>query len=135
MHPDPPELITERHLPREGSGGSTAAPGRGVIPGTGVRHTHPPREGSPQKPTEGVAAPPLRQPEAIVEESKTSYLAGRGEIQTDTVCSEPTEGSGGSAVAPDLGSPQQQANQSFPIDSKESEKQTDAETKKGELKR
>ena len=49
-HSDPPELITERHQPTEGSGGSVAAPDQGMIPGTGVNPTHPSREGSPQGP-------------------------------------------------------------------------------------
>ena len=59
QHPSSTEQ-TERHLAAEGSGGSAAAPDQGAIPGTGITPTHPSREGSPRKPTEGVAAPPLR---------------------------------------------------------------------------
>ena len=77
-HPDPTES-TERHQPSDGSGGSAAAPALGLVPETGIRHTHPSREGSPQgQLREAVAAPLLRRPEAPVEESERSYSARRG---------------------------------------------------------
>ena len=135
-HSDPPELITERHQTAEESGGSVAALDQGMIPGTGVNPTHPSREGSPQgQPRKPVVAPSLRVSKALVEESERSYSAGRGEIQTIAVCNEPRE----PVVAPSLrvteAQEQQQANQSFPTDSKERETQTDAETGRKELKR
>ena len=74
-------------------------------------------------------APSLRVSEAPVEESARSYSAGRGEIQTLEVCNEPRTPVVASSLRVPEAQEQQQTMPVFPTDSKEREKQKDAENK------